>query len=131
MKIYYTYRPKFNNNIQTDITTPAEIFRVQYPEFAWLLTFTDFNDWNLLNKVMWERFGFVEFNENYLPKIDVETELVENKDIRIYLKDSIKMIDWIKTNTNLIEETPWMFILSEETTWIDWEIVPKQYLIIN
>ena len=40
-------------------------------------------------------------------------------------------IVWIKANTNLIEETPWNFLLSSETTGIDWETVPAKYLIIE
>lgn len=129
MRIYYTYRPKFNNNTQSDMTTPSEIFRVSYPEFAWLLTFNDFNNSELLNKIMWERFWYVDFDETIIPEIDVKTELIENKDIRIYIKDSVKMLEWIRSNTNLQEVEPSKFLVSEDYNF-SWEIIPAKYLEI-
>jgi hypothetical protein len=41
-----------------------------------------------------------------------------------------QMREWIRTWTDLIELSPWIFILNEESIWISWEIITEQLLEI-
>ena len=39
--------------------------------------------------------------------------------------------EFIREYTSLPEVAPWKFLISEASEWMNWEIIPKQYLIIE
>jgi hypothetical protein len=78
-------------------------------------------------------FIYLEYNENVVD-ILLTTNIIKKIGARFDLElfDDIEQAKtFIREHTNLVEETPWYFILSEETIWINWEIIPKKYLIID
>ena len=78
------------------------------------------------------RFCFFEYNENYVDPIELQRSS-ENIGRRfdIAIQDIPTTIQWIKDNTDLVETTPGAFLVSNETIWINWEIIPAKYLTIN
>lgn len=79
------------------------------------------------------RFVACEYNELYVDPVELQRS-IENVgrrfDIDIF-ETPAECIVWIKDNTDLAEETPWNFVLSEEMIWLNNEIYPKQYLVIE
>ena len=74
-----------------------------------------------------------EYNETYVDPIEFSRSITN-----VWARFNISMFNtleetiiWIKANTNLVEKTHWVFILSEETTWMNWEIIPEQLLTIE
>lgn len=135
MRLYYTFRFKYNNQLWNDRTTPSEIFRVWYPEFWTSVQFTDFPDENYLVNTTWERFWYVDIDEVTLWQFwytidDVKEELVNNNQIKIYLKDNIKASGWLRVMTNFEETSPWIFLVSEENEF-NWQVIPKVELNLN
>lgn len=76
------------------------------------------------------RFIRCEYNEEFVDKVEFQRSL-ENVwrrfDIDILTVDEAKQ--WIRDNTNLVEESDWKFIISNETEF-NWEIIPARYLEI-
>lgn len=147
-KIYWTYRPE-------QLTSPYDL---QWVTLNWgytpaMFLNNQFWDWNkagltnLIDNVIPEdrytaeivpwikkltRFLMFEYNETYVDPLELQRS-AENVGRRfdIAFQDIPTTIQWIKYNTDLIETTPWTFLISKETIWINWEIIPAKYLIIN
>ena len=128
MKIYWFYNQRFivdwefkqdkSLNGYYDLS-----FFLNYPEYQ-LPTLTVI-DWIVTNTE--KKIFIAEYNEN----------LISQENINLYLSSIPKEfnieiltnpIEWIRSNTIYIEETPWKFILSpeKEMMWI-----PTRYLIIE
>lgn len=118
MRLYYTFRFKYNNQLGNDRTTPSEIFRVGYPEFATSVSFNDLSWDDYLKYTSWERFGYVDVDEQTLWQYgytlaDVQEELVNNNQIKVYLKDKVKARDWLRLMTTFREKTDNVFVIQE------------------
>ncbi len=78
------------------------------------------------------RFISCEYNETYVDPIELQHSL-EN----VWARFDIDVLNveearqWIRDNTSLEEVETGKFKLSEETTWINWEIIPAKYLEVN
>ena len=73
-----------------------------------------------------------EYDEAYVNSTELARSLKNvwsRFDIDILTSE--EMIARLKTNTNLEEVSPWKFLISAETTWINWEIIEAKYLEIN
>lgn len=77
-------------------------------------------------------FVYMEYNENL-----VDIELATNIIKKIGARFDLELLDielaktFIRKQTNLKEVEEWKFLISEETEWINWEIIPAKYLIID
>ena len=139
MKTYISYRPTYLNNWQGRYTL-SYFLGQQYADYvsAWVTAIKDLEipDERYTKEVVpWiknlRRFAILEANW-----IDV-WEFLENVK-KIWATFDINDLSnieearqWIRDNTDLVEETPWEFILSKELIWMNREIIPKQYLIID
>ena len=148
-KLYWTYRPEritnpydIWNNISLNWTYTASFFlNNQFWDWnkAWLTNVID----NIIpeDRYIWEiahwipkltRFIMCEYDENYVEVTELARSLKNvwsRFDIDILDKDTITQ--WIRDNTNLQEVETWKFLISNETTWINWEIIEAKYLTIE
>ena len=69
----------------------------------------------------------IDYNMDYAK---VESILNDFKWFNFQLLTNEEMITWIKANTSLQEVEDWKFLISNETTWINWEIIEAKYLTI-
>lgn len=148
MYLFWTYRPEritspydLWNNISLNWTYTASFFlNNQFADWnkAWLTNVID----NIIpeDKYIWEvapwvhkltRFIMCEYNENYVVADELARSLKNvwsRFDIDILTVE--EMIAWIKENTNLQEVETWKFLISPETTWLNWEIIEAKFLTI-
>lgn len=146
--LYGTFRPKriqspydLTWNVSLNWTyTPSFFINNMFADWqeAWLTKLID--DIIPEDRYTWEvvpwikkltRFLMFEYNENYVDPIELQRS-AENiwKEFDIAIQDVPTTIARIKDNTNLVEVEPWKFLISEETTWIMWEVIPAKYLTI-
>ena len=149
MKLYWTYRPERITspyNLEWGVSlngtyTASFYLNNQFADWnkAWLTNVID----NIIpeDKYIWEiapwvpkltRFIMCEYDENYVVADELARSLKNvwsRFDIDILTSD--EMIVWIKANTSLQEVNPWKFLIYPETTWINWEIIEAEYLIIE
>ena len=78
------------------------------------------------------RFCKCEYNENYVNAIELQRSL-ENVWARFNI-DIFETIEearqWVRDNTSLVEESEWVFIISEEWEFMG-QVVPRKTLVIN
>ena len=149
MKIYWTYRPERIEQPQwlpdgrslNGYYTPALYLNNQFADwnYAWLT--------NVIDSVIpeeaytWEiapwikkltRFIMCEYNETYVDPVELARSM-SNVGARfdIHMLDVETSRQWVRDNTNLEEIETWKFKISNETTWMDWEVIPAKYLIID
>ncbi len=140
-KIYWTYRHKWTNTWVR--YTPSYFLDKQFSDFLEAgLTKTLDNEISenryTSEIVPWikkqTRFLIWEYNEKYIKAEDLSksiTNVWAEFNIKIF-NTTIEAIDWIKKNTDLVEKTPWTFIIREEhINKISWETIPTEYLIID
>lgn len=78
------------------------------------------------------RFIMCEYNENYVDPVELQRSL-EN----VWARFNIDVLsveearEWVRDNTSLLEVAQWKFKLSDETTGIDWQVIPANYLVIE
>ena len=146
--IYWTYRSEiinsinlWNSNSLNWVYTPSFYLSWMFKDYeqAWLTKIID-NEINEENYI-WEIVPWIkkltklikcEYNETYVNIVDLDKSLKNvwarfNIEIFITLEATKT---WIRDNTNLIEVTDWKFKLSEQSEWIDWQIIPETYLEI-
>lgn len=149
MKLYWTCRYE-------RITQPYNLewwISLNWTYTPWFYLNNQFADWNkawLTNVIdnvipeenyIWEiapwipkltRFIMCEYNEVYVDSTELARSLKNvwsRFDIDILTSE--EMIVWIKANTSLQEVSPWKFLISSETTWINWEIIEAIFLTIE
>ena len=79
------------------------------------------------------RFILAEYNEAYVDWAELSRSITN-----VWARFNIDMFtdieiarQWIRDNTNLVEEAIGKFLISEETTWMNEEVIPAKYLIIE
>ena len=146
--IYWTYRSEiinsinlWNSNSLNWVYTPSFYLSWMFKDYeqAWLTKIID-NEINEENYI-WEIVPWIkkltklikcEYNETYVNIVDLDKSL-KNVWARFNIETFITLEatkTWIRDNTNLIEVTDWKFKLSEQSEWIDWQIIPETYLEI-
>ena len=142
MKQYITYRYRFNNNTQTDRSSPSVVFASMYPEMKWVVTITDeiLSDENMKVLPNWEisgvRIGVVEVDEVLLSQFwhtpdYVIDELKNSQNIKVYIETQETLATFIRNYTTLEEVSTNKFLLSPEYKDMNWDVVPTKYLIIE
>ena len=79
------------------------------------------------------RFVMCEYNEAYVDPSELSrsiTNVGARFDIAIFATPE-EAIGWLKSNTSLIERTPWVFVLNEESIGIMGETIPEKLLVID
>lgn len=147
--IYWTYRPE---RITEPETLPNWDTR-NWAYLPWMYINNQFWDWNkagLTNlkdseipdeHYIWEivpwvrkltRFLVFDYNETYVDPIELARSAKNigwKFDITMFDTPEIT-ISRIKANTNLVEEAPWVFLISEEGEFMG-QVVPRKTLVIN
>lgn len=77
---------------------------------------------------MLRRVFELDYNMDYAK---VESILNDFKWFNFQFLTNTEMIEWIKSHTLLQEISEWKFLISEQTTWINWEIIEAKYLTIE
>lgn len=146
--IYWTYRSEvidsinlWNWNSLNWVYTPSFYLSWMFKDYeqAGLTKIIDneINEENyILEIVPWikklTRLIKCEYNENYINVVDLDKSL-KNVWARFNI-DTFSTIEdcktWIRNNTNLVEKTPWVFILSKQSEWMNWDIIPEKLLEI-
>lgn len=139
-KIYWTYRHKWTNTWVR--YTPSYFLDKQFSDYLEAgLTKTldsEISENRYTSEIApWiknqTRFLIWEYNEKYIKAEDLSksiTNVWAEFNIKIF-NTTIEAIDWIKKNTDLVEKTPWTFIIQEAWTNEIWEIIKTKYLTIN
>ena len=146
--IHWTYRAEriwtvdLTNLTLNWVYTPSFYLNNQFWDWyqAWLTNIID----NIIpeDRYIWvvipwipklTRFIMAEYNENYVDPIELSRSITNtwarfNIDM---ITDLEIMKQRIRDNTNLVEETDWHFLINPETTWINQEVIPAKYLIIE
>ena len=148
-KLYWTYRPEriinpydLWNNLSLNWTYTASFFiNNQFWDWnkAWLTNVIDniIPEENYIREIApWipklTRFIMCYYDEAYVNSIELARSLKNvwsRFDIDILTSEEV--ITWLKENTNLQEISLWKFLISAETTWINWEIIEAKYLTIE
>lgn len=139
MKTYISYRPTYLNNWQGRYTL-SYFLEQQYADYltAWITKIKDLliSDERYTKEVVpWiknlRRFAVLEAN-------GIDVNEFKNNVIKIWATFDINDLSnieearqWIRDNTDILEETPWNFILNEQSEWMNWEVIPKQILTID
>lgn len=127
MKKYWTYTQR--NIVDWNFTQDTTLngfydlsFFLTYPEYQ-LPTLT-VKDWLCNNKFFIAEYDDIISEENinlYISNIPSEFN------IQLLTPEQAKQF----VRENYREESDGVFVLSEETTWIIWEIIPTKYIIID
>ena len=146
-KLYWFYRPEviWTKNLN-DISlnwkyTLNFIVNWQYADWvnAWLISIKDMEipqDRYTAEIVPWikdlREFIYMEYNEQVVD-INLATTIINKIGARFDLEllDIETAKKFIREHTDLVEENDWKFLISPETTDIDWTIIPAKYLIID
>ena len=139
-KIYLTFRQKYTNKGVR--YNPSYFLDKMYEDYlnAWLTKLKDTEipeNRYTAELAPWikkqTKFAVWEYDENYIDKqwfIDNIMNVWSEFGIDVF--DTIEEAkQWIRDNTDLVEESDGVFILQEAWTDIDWEIVEAKYLIID
>lgn len=148
MYIFWTYRPERIGNVNfNDISlnwtyTPSFYINNQFADWeqAWLTKIID----NIIPEdrytgeiIPWipklTRFILAEYNEVYVDWAELSRSITN-----VWARFNIDMFtdleiakQWIRDNTNLQEVEEWKFLISEQSIWMNEEIIPAKYLIID
>lgn len=135
-KVYATYRPKPLNQWSW-LYTPSYFFDVMFGDYkqAWLTYINDVMIWD--DRYVWELVPWVlkrnrllvwYYNDEYVQESDFRASLITTgSEFHISLFDNLDEVkQWIRDNTDLIEESDGKFIINEAT-----EEYPINYLIIE
>jgi len=138
MKEFLTYRPTYLNQWAGRYTL-SYFCDQQYSDYvtAWITSIKDciISDDRYTKEVIpWiknlRRFAVLEANW-----IDVNEFL--NNVVKIGASFDINTFStkeearqWIRSNCDLIETSEWKFLLNEQNVWLDWNIIPAEYLEI-
>ena len=147
-KIYWFYRPDYiwtfnleNNNSLNGKYTLSFWLSWQYADYvkAWVITIKDLEiptDRYTKEVAPWikdlREFVTYEYNLDYVDEplmLRIIWKIGQIFDLEILDVEQAKT--FIRKQTNLEEVAEWKFKLSNEWVWIDWEIVPAKYLIIE
>jgi len=149
MRLYWTYRSKRivnpfvleQNTSLNGVYTPSFFLSNQFADYekAGLTKTLDMEipeERYTAELVPWvpklTRFIVGEYNEAYVNGVDFANSIAKvgaEFQIDVFATNQ-EAITWILANTNLIEETPWNFLIHPEYTEITGEIVPEKYLTI-
>lgn len=136
-RIYINYRNSVYNMGQW-FYTPSYTLNQVFSDYEWLITINDniipddrYNKINPNWKLNLTKFGYYEYVDwmDELALIESIKLIASYNAITIIPTKEEAILD-IKSRTNLIEKSPWIFILNEESIWISWEIIPEQILEI-
>lgn len=78
------------------------------------------------------RFVLCEYNETYVDPVELSKSLTNvgaRFDISVFATPE-EAITWVKANTNLVERTPWVFVIAEESIGMMGETIPEKLLTI-
>lgn len=78
------------------------------------------------------RFVMCEYNELYVDPAELSRSLTNvgaRFDITVFATPT-EATAWLKANTNLVERTPWVFVISEATVGMMGENIPEKLLTI-
>lgn len=138
-KIYATYRRKILNDSNWWYT-PSHFFDKMFADYkaAWL---TSIHDTDIMeNQYTWElvpwvpkltRFLVAEYDDKYVTQEEFNQSLAMlwwEFNLRTQTVKDARA--WIKENTSLVEDKKWVFVISPEIE-VNWETIPKKYLIID
>lgn len=139
MKAYISYRPIYMNNWQGRYTL-SYFLDQQYADYVsvGVTSIKDLIIWDeryTKEVVPWvknlRRFAVLEANWIDINEFrDNIVKIGASFDINTFATTE-EARQWIRDNTDLAEETPWNFVLSEEATDIMGQAVPKKYLEVN
>ena len=147
-KIYWFYRKEqignkdlWNSTSLNGWYTISFYANWQYSDWvwAWLISIKDMEiptERYIKEIVTWikdlREFIYMEYNEAVID-ITLATTIINKIGARFDLEflDIGRAKTFIRAHTNLEEVEPWKFKLSDETTWINWEIIPAKYLTIE
>ncbi len=78
------------------------------------------------------RFIIGEYNDTYVIGADYVASMVSvGAEFQITpFATPAEAIIWVKANTSLVEQTPWVFILAPAWVGMMWEVVPEKLLTI-
>jgi hypothetical protein len=101
--------------------------------YTWVIPIIDDNEQIVWTTKKLTRFVRLKYSDLYTNAIDLTNSIQNSWAINnvSMFNNTIDTINRLKENTNLVEKTPWVFILSNETTWMNWEIIPEQLLTIE
>ncbi len=137
--IYFTYRRIWDN--QTNRYDVSYYNDLQYSDFkeSWLTEMIDWDRFISEDRITKETYpGIKSLRRAWVLKFDplinrleLETSLVSvASSFSVEILTAEQMATWIREYTNLVEETPNNFVLSEETTFNE-QVIPKQILTIE
>ena len=138
--IYFTYRQHFTNTgVKYDISYYNDKQYSDYKE-AWLTKIVDWDSFIPSDRITKEivpwvkslRKAWVLKYIDWLNPTELQASLQNvAQGFWITMKTAIEMKQWIRDNTDLIEETDWKFLIREATNdWIDWPQEAKYLEIV-
>ncbi len=86
--------------------------------------------WEFLPKLT--RFVQLQYSDLYTNNIDLTASIEKSwANMNVQMFNTIEEARaWIRNNTSLIEVSDWKFKLTDESTWMDWQIIEATYLEI-